>query len=744
MPAAGRSLLYADWPVSTACALLLRRRATSKSCRAMPSCVFAYGALRSWQQPVTTVNASLNMHCMLQPTKRASQRVLVLRHERQYSNMPKARFTTSFNASRPSSLLKTQIESAFYTRSHSRRIASTSRQHASLASFSSSQTPSTFPIQTHGIPLANEPLHAALSELNNLTPDLVDQSRLQLALRGLESTSPTVRIAILGAGENSLGKAKRLARLLIADPLDQEKAWERQLKGNEDGDNRAILLRYSELEGEDGFGGVHGAAENPLLKTITARSLLLGREKVELFVGQASIDYPPWGDTSGEYDGQSRLRAAVLPVLHDPLAGSGRAGSVRFPVHRTIMLGESLRGAVNLSAYMSLHGEHCEGPVHIAVDLPVSDSALEGTSTNIAAAEDALEAFRTDVRNGPRFSEIWQTSGMSRLTELLKSHRGGQLPEPVKEHIHSVLSTTKDTLTSTVREAERDIRSTTVPDTIRHVLQAAITSWSEYAHSDLRDTMTMAFESSTWRRTSFPRLLWRVDDVSFSAAELLHSNFLTESETYLAFLTGRIGEAGFFAKSQTSSSSQSSPPPARVASPASDIDPQQGLSPVQFLQLSQTRDKIKAETGIDPFVTKPWPAGLTACRHSLLTTLVPSLHVRGQSLVLQCLGLIGSTSALGTWYIVATAGSGMYEAGAIVGLGVVWALRRLQKLWGAERSKFESEVREQGRIALGEVEARLRGIVRDGRRPQIIEEDQERWNKAEEVIHRCRELLHKF
>ncbi|TKX26779.1 hypothetical protein C1H76_0933 [Elsinoe australis] len=676
--------------------------------------------------------------------KRASRRVLVLRHERQYSNILKARFPTYFNAFRPVNSVRPNTDPTFYTPSYSRRIVSSSLRHASPASVSFSQTPSPFPIQTHSIPSANEPLHDALSELNNIAPDLVNQSRLQLALRGLESTSPTIRIAILGEGSKGLRKARRLARLLIADPLDHERAWERQLKDEKDGDNRAILLRYSELEEENRFSGVQRAPENPLLRSIAVRSPALGREKVELLVGQAHIAHGIFD----EYGDREISEAALLPVLHSPLAGSGRAGSVRFPVHRSIMLGQGFRGAIALSEYADALGDDFEGPVHTAIDLPVSDKLLEGTSTNVAAAEDALDAFRMDVRNGPRFSETWQTSGMSHLSDLLKVHREGRrLPEPLLEHIRSVLSSTADTIVFTIRAARTDIESKTVPDTTRNALQAAITSWSEYAHSDLRDTMTIAFDSPTWRRTSFPRVLWRIDDVSFSASELLHSNFLIESETYLAFLTGRIGEAGFFADSQASSSSPpspASPPPSAVASPSADIDPLQGLSPVQFLQLSETRDQVKAETGIDPFVTKPWPVGLTACRHALLNTLVPALHARAQSLVLQCLGLIGSTSALGAWYVVATAGSGMYEAGAIVGLGAVWALRRLQKLWGAERVKFEEEVREQGRVVLGEVEARLRGIVRDGRRPQIREEDQERWNKAEEIIGRCRELLKKL
>ena len=285
----------------------------------------------------------------------------------------------------------------------------------------------------------------------------------------------------------------------------------------------------------------------------------------------------------------------------------------------------------------------------------------------------------------------------------------------------------------------------------RGELQNAITAWSEYAHTDLQNSLTYAFESRTWARTAFPRIIWRIDDVTFSGTEILYSNFLVETETYLAFLTGRIGEAGFFASRDTSTtqsaSSQSSqtPPSFTSSAPVTDEEAETqrrarfSPSVASVLRLDTLSARLRAETGIDTSVSKPWPRGIEGTRQTLLRTLLPALHARAQALVLQCLGTVGGTSALGIWYFVATGGTGMFEAGAVAGLGLVW-----QRPGGEERTKFQGEVREQGRIVLGEIEALLRGIVRDGKRPVVRQEDMQTWNEARRLIKAAEEALEKL
>lgn len=92
------------------------------------------------------------------------------------------------------------------------------------------------------IPPVYHDLHASLEKLRDRAGDYVNQSRLHLALRGLESANPTIRIGILGLGRGGENAARRLVRLLLADPLEEEAAWERILLNQRVTDGKALLL----------------------------------------------------------------------------------------------------------------------------------------------------------------------------------------------------------------------------------------------------------------------------------------------------------------------------------------------------------------------------------------------------------------------------------------------------------------------------------------------------------------------
>lgn len=92
------------------------------------------------------------------------------------------------------------------------------------------------------VPLGSQQLYASLDRLKETASDYVNQSRLQLALRGLESPRPTVRIGLLGLGQDGDQAARKLAQVLLADALGDEAHWERMLKqGSTDG--KPLLLR---------------------------------------------------------------------------------------------------------------------------------------------------------------------------------------------------------------------------------------------------------------------------------------------------------------------------------------------------------------------------------------------------------------------------------------------------------------------------------------------------------------------
>ena len=63
-------------------------------------------------------------------------------------------------------------------------------------------------------------------------------------------SSSGILVLILNAvlGLNGLNGVRRLARVLLADPLAPESEWERQLTDHDDKDERAFLLRYFQLQ----------------------------------------------------------------------------------------------------------------------------------------------------------------------------------------------------------------------------------------------------------------------------------------------------------------------------------------------------------------------------------------------------------------------------------------------------------------------------------------------------------------
>jgi hypothetical protein len=94
-------------------------------------------------------------------------------------------------------------------------------------------------------------LYSALKGLETDASSYTNLSRVQLALRGLEGDNAVVRVAVLGLGKDGLRRAKDLAEMLLADPLDGKKEWEGRLE--ESGDGRGLLLRYFLLFGQQDY-----------------------------------------------------------------------------------------------------------------------------------------------------------------------------------------------------------------------------------------------------------------------------------------------------------------------------------------------------------------------------------------------------------------------------------------------------------------------------------------------------------
>jgi hypothetical protein len=616
----------------------------------------------------------------------------------------------------------------------------TSRRHnGTLASSSAINAPST-------VPLEFRDLHQRLNALQDSASGFVDLSRLQLALRSLESADPVIRIAFLGLGEKGATAAKKLARVLVADALGNEEEWEEKILGDA-GDARSLLLRYGEPE--DAL-----PADSPMVRTLLVPSPLLKRHGLEILVTGLN------GAGLSGYEGASKreLESSVLvPSLSMPMTNGGRIGFVRYPVHKALIVGDGVEGAVECGQLVKagLDPELIASAMNLSMTIPAASETTAqddklGKIINIDLAGHALGLFRESRANGAQFSEEWEASRVSAISQWLaeanaKTSTG--LKQAVKAQIDSALQSTAQAVDQIQLERTTEVKKTTIADSKRHALQEAITTWSAEAHKDLQMNMTTAFESKSWHRTAWFRLLWRIDDVTFSAADILQRSWLNETEQNLAFLSGRIVESGIATAEElklTGVEQRLLEQGTKQEMETYEAVKDHKESVAELMQMPAMLSELQEQSGVNALFDPPWPQMLTLSRATMLHTLVPTLHRRAQTLLISTLTTISGTTALGAWLMVATGGSAAAEAGAVAALGLVWSLRRMQTKWGAKREEFELAVRENGRRVLAEVEGQLRSVVSRGGRVVVRPEDVATWQRARDGVDGAREALSKM
>lgn len=615
----------------------------------------------------------------------------------------------------------------------------TNRRHnGTLASSSAINAPST-------VPLEFRDLHQRLNALQDSASGFVDLSRLQLALRSLESADPVIRVAFLGLGEKGATAAKKLARVLVADALGSEEEWEQKILGDPR-DARSLLLRYGEPE--DAL-----PADSPMVRMLLVPSPLLKRHGLEILVAGLN------GAGLSGYEGANKreLESSVLvPSLSMPMTNGGRIGFVRYPVHKALIIGDGVEGAVECGQMIKagLNPDLIASAMNLSMTVPAASESVTqddklGKVINIDLAGHALGLFRESEANGARFSEEWEASRVSVISEWLaaanaKTSTG--LKQAVQAQIDSALESTAQAVDQIQLERTTEVKKTTIADTKRHALQEAITTWSAEAHKDLQMNMSTAFESKSWHRTAWFRLLWRIDDVTFSAADILQRSWLGETEQNLAFLSGRIVESGIATADELKLSGVEQRLLERGTK--EEMDTYEAVkdhkeSVAELMQMPAMLARLQEQSGVNALFDPPWPQMITLSRATMLHTLVPSLHRRAQKLLISTLTTISGTTALGAWILVATAGTGAAEAGAVAALGLVWSLRRMQTKWGTKRNEFELSVRENGRRVLAEVEGQLRDVVSQGGRVDVRPEDVQTWQKARDGVDRARTALAK-
>lgn len=625
------------------------------------------------------------------------------------------------------------------TRPRTHRV--TGKRHASngsLASTTAVNAPST-------VPPSYRELYQRLLALEAAASSYVDIARLQLAARSLESGSPIIRVALLGLGANGALAATRLARVLLADALGQEETWE-ELILDRGRDGKPLLLKYGELETL--------SQTNPLVETRHIPSLFLQQHNLEILITTLNV-----GELSSGEEGANELREATLaPLLTTPNSAGGRVGFVRYPVHKAIIVAEGITGTLE---YGQLPRNFTSDQmVTTALSLPlrpstgvISTEEVATTDTvDIDLASHALTLFRTNTANGAQFSEEWLTSRLPAISEWLStpthaSDRGMNVA--IRNLVTSVLSSTSFAVGRAEAEQTSEANKATVTDAKRNDLQSTISMWSQEAHQDLQTNLIAALASKTWRRTAWWRLFWRIDDVSVSAGDILRLSWLTEAQQALAFVSGRIHEAGLATLDELKEAGSSAkqvfaasidPVPVEQTEPKT----AQAMTPADLLQTPTLLARMQQQSGVNALFDPPWPQTIHLSRQQMLHTLVPSMHAKAQALLLSAMTVTGGSAALGAWLYIATGGFMIYEAGAVAALGLVWSLRRMQRLWGKEREGFAITLQEDGRRVLAEVESHLRKIVKEGGRGGVRPEDARNWDIARRAVSRCAEALERI
>lgn len=509
-------------------------------------------------------------------------------------------------------------------------------------------------------------------------------------------------------GLNDAISARRLVRLLLADPLRPRESWENVLDNYDPSTSQGLLIRYDNLLACDvwcayglivvylpRYGEVSESVSNDLLPTISVPSPILKQGNLEVLVSTLGCEADLTGTTLS-------ADTLLVPNITIETSHSGRHNVVRYPVHRSIVCGSGVDG---LLAYSSMIGrsdlkKEVES-VRGAIELSVPDqkrSYGQLSFMDLDRASKALEKFRESVQQVSEYERGWNSSGVQPLIDWLSSLSRPSTNRTLNPALVPLIESLLDATDAGVRARDaKAIQSGTVPEAVRAELERDIAVWAERAHSELRSSLEAGFDSPRWRGLAWWKLFWRVDDVSMVTSEILEKQFLCRAEREVICTSGKYQQAGLLEAPQHSELTSSAQSPQQP----------------------------------------PWPTQIPDSRHNLLTTTVPSLQALAQSLVLFSMSTTTLTSALSALTYLSMPSASIYESGTLAAVGLIYSLWRQQKKWDVARTFWEDEVREEGRTSLRETEGVLRQVVREGGKDvdDVID------HRARQAIVRARKAL---
>ena len=542
-------------------------------------------------------------------------------------------------------------------------------------------------------------------------------------------------------GINGQKGARRLVRALLADPLAPKSQWEKRLLDADEVDGKALLVRYGLKENEKVqtliFYSYHEDADfeqrHPLVRTLSVPSSMLLAHKLEIFI-QA---IPPLSQL-----GKATDDGYLVPGLEMKNSAACKSSTVRYPVHKALILAEGLENIASLGLLDSQR-PYTQRQMEKGV-IDASWSNLQDLSLkqgicpiNLATGEFAIESFRKSLDLAVQYEHAWFDSGLANLTTWLLE--GLDLKPPaLKPTLQRLIETVCHNAEWAIHK-EREVMTrkytlTTVSPATRALLQEGIIQWAEFAHTELRDQLDHVFLSRSWKKLAWWKLFWRVDDVGFIVSDVLQRAWLIEAEKEMIWHSGRFYEAGL-GDPETYLRRSTLPQPS--SHKIGQLPPDRRMSDI-------TTDIVGAEGKVvDPFdfLPRPWPQEISHARASLFRATIPPLQALSQSLLLQTISTTVLTSCLSTILYVSVSTTSVYEAGAIAAIGFVYSMRRLQKEWSLAREAWVGTVREEGRKVLRAVEEGMRAMLMHGGKGERDEREIQARSIAWEGVKRVREDL---
>jgi hypothetical protein len=555
-------------------------------------------------------------------------------------------------------------------------------------------------------------LQRCLLDLEKRFPALVNLSRVQLALQGLQQQpgEEVVRVAILGlAGDAENGKtAQSVLRALLSDPLTDEEDWEKKLEDYDT--SQPLIVRVTpRLQNENTLT----LAKDTVPPELHISSPAFNNLNLEFLLMEIDAPVNIQGDTSI----QSLEETILAPAVEIPV-GEGRFTPLTTPVHQALVIADGFPGAVRVSALPLLGSEES---IRAAVNMKgVSKAQLNAPFEiiDVALATEAVQLFRQGPQNGMAYERLWSASNLPDLVAWLKSNSAtvdDNTKPAVRKLVASILqNAVADIQLEESRNLSKGLEATLSPAGAT-ALNKALADWAQKAHAELQDELDAAFTGQRWRKLGWWKLFWRVDDVAMLTNEMLSQRFLPTAEQELVYLTGRVAElaggAPHYSQPVSAEETKTIAPPLRKAG----------------------SDELALIPSIKPTGLPKWPGHINFTRRYLQNETVPALQSLAQRLVVESVGLSSMTGLLGGLLYVSSFASTLYEAGAVTALGVVYSLNRLQKKWESARTFWEGETREEGRKAIRAAEASVAEVLAHGNSVQTPEEAEERARELEKA-----------